>query len=237
MKSYARSKRLFDQAQSLITGGVNSPVRAFAAVGGSPVFFEKAAGSRFTDPDGNAYTDFCLSWGPLILGHAHPDVVAASTEALREGLSFGACSRREVELAELVLEAFPEFDRTRFVSSGTEAVMTAIRLARGVTGRPQILKFDGCYHGHSDSLLVKAGSGLITQPIASSLGVPPALAELTRVAPLDDEAAVEAIFAAHGKEIAAVIIEPLPANSGLLRQRDAFLRFLREITSLSLIHI
>ncbi len=225
-----RSKALFERARQLMPGGVNSPVRAFNSVGGDPVFFQKGHGATVTDADGNELVDFCQSWGPLILGHAHPTVLTAAREAMEEGLSFGACSVREIELAELVLAAFPEFERVRFVSSGTEAVMTAIRLARGATDRPKIIKFEGCYHGHADHLLVEAGSGLITQGIASSAGVPEAIAAQTLVAPLDDEAAVERLFAENAGQIAAVILEPLPANSGLLEQRPEYLQFLREIT-------
>ncbi len=227
---YANSERLFARAKSLLPGGVNSPVRAFGAVGGAPVFFARGEGAVVTDADGNELVDFCGSWGPLILGHAHPAVVAAAEAALRDGLSFGACCERELELAELVLTAFPEFERVRFVSSGTEAVMTAIRLARGATGRDKILKFDGCYHGHADHLLVKAGSGLLSQALASSAGVPAAVAAETLIAPLDKEKAVEELFAAHPGDVAAVVVEPLPANAGLLEQRPAYLRFLREVT-------
>ena len=227
---YSRSHHLFQRASELMPGGVNSPVRAFGAVGGEPVFFSRGAGSLVTDADGNELVDFCGSWGPLILGHAHPDILQASVSAIRDGLTFGACCEREIELAELVLEAFPAYERVRFVSSGTEAVMTAVRLARGATGRDKIIKFDGCYHGHADHLLVKAGSGLITQPIASSSGVPEPFASQTLVAPLDDEKAVEELFEKNKDQIAAVILEPLPANSGLLTQRPAYLKFLREIT-------
>jgi len=165
---YSKSSELYQKAVKLMPGGVNSPVRAFNAVGGDPVYFAKGEGASVIDADGNRLTDFCQSWGPLILGHAHPEVVIAASEALKDGLSFGACCEREIELAEITLEAFKDFDRVRFVSSGTEAVMTAIRLARGATGRSKIIKFDGCYHGHSDNLLVKAGSGLITQASLTS---------------------------------------------------------------------
>ena len=229
-RDLTRSRQLFEQARLLIPGGVNSPVRAFRKVGGSPIYFRRAAGSQFSDVDGNTYVDFCQSWGPLILGHAHPEVVDAVREAASGGLSYGACHEREIELAELVLEAFPEYQRVRMVSSGTEAVMTALRVARGFTGRPLVLKFDGGYHGHFDGMLVKAGSGLATQAIADSGGVPGAIAGTTLVAPLDDEESVRRIFEAHGRDIAAVIIEPLPANNGLLLQRREFLAFLREIS-------
>lgn len=225
------SEALFLKASNLIPGGVNSPVRSFQQVGGRPVYFHRASGAGFVDADGNQYTDYCQSWGPLILGHAHPDVVEAVREAARAGLSFGACHRGEIEFAELVLSAFPGFDRIRLMSSGTEAVMTALRLARGFTGRDLVLKFIGGYHGHLDGMLVKAGSGLATQAVASSLGIPGAIAKTTLVAPLDDEEAVAALFAKFGKRIAAVVIEPLPANNGLLVQKSSFLRHLREISS------
>lgn len=230
-KRYAESNRLYRRAVELMPGGVNSPVRAFNAVGGEPVFFKRGEGAAVIDADGNRLVDFCQSWGPLILGHAHPRVLEAARSALEDGLTFGACCEREIELAELVLEAFKEFERVRFVSSGTEAVMTAVRLARGVTGRSKIIKFDGCYHGHADHLLVKAGSGLLTQSLASSKGVPEAIASQTLVASLDDEEEVDRLFDEHGDDIAAVIIEPLPANSGLLVQRPEYLQHLREITS------
>ncbi len=220
---HPRSAALYERACAVLPAGVSSPVRAFRAVGGTPLFYREAHGSRFTDEDGNTFIDFVMSWGPLILGHAHPAVVEAVSAAAARGLSFGAPCRDEVELAETVVASYPGCDMVRFVSSGTEAVMSAIRLARGATGRPRILKFDGCYHGHGDSLLVKAGSGLATFGAPSSAGVPAALAELTSVAPLDDEAAVEAVFSRFGREIAAVIIEPVPANAGLLLQRPDFL--------------
>jgi glutamate-1-semialdehyde 2,1-aminomutase len=223
-----KSVELFQRACELMPGGVNSPVRAFRSVGGTPVFFKSGQGAEFVDVDGNHYLDFCQSWGPLILGHAHPRVVEAVQQAASEGLSFGAPNAREVQLAERVLSAFPGFDRVRFVSSGTEAVMSACRLARGVTGRPLILKFEGCYHGHVDSLLVKAGSGLVTQGISDSAGIPPELANLTIVVPLDDEAALDRAFDQHGPRLAAAIIEPMPANNGLLLQRAEFLARIRE---------
>ena len=214
----------------MIPGGVNSPVRAFGGVGDHPVYFESASGSRFTDADGNEYVDFCQSWGPLILGHAHPAVIKAVKETSEKGLSFGACHRGEIELAERILRAFPNYDRVRLVNSGTEAVMTALRTARGATGRNLSLKFEGCYHGHFDGMLVKAGSGLATQSISTSRGIPDDVAKTTLVAPLDDEESVKEIFQKHGKDIADVIIEPLPANNGLLIQRGEFLAFLRDIT-------
>ena len=227
---FDRSKQLFDRALSLIPGGVNSPVRAFKHVGGTPIFLENAAGSQITDADGNRYVDFCQSWGPLILGHAHPQVVEAVARTAKDGLSYGACHRREVEIADLILSGFRNFERIRLMSSGTEAVMTALRLVRGATGREFVMKFEGGYHGHSDSMLVKAGSGLVTQGIASSAGVLSEVARATLVAPFDDEEAVDLLFKQHGGRIAAVIIEPLPANNGLLIQRRQFLEFLRKIT-------
>ncbi len=228
---FTRSVQLFDKAQRIIPGGVNSPVRAFRSVGGTPVYIDRASGSRFIDADGNEFVDFCQSWGPLILGHSHPKVVEAVRDAAGRGLSYGACHAKEVELAERVLRAFPDFERVRLVSSGTEAVMTALRIARGATGRNLILKFEGCYHGHTDAMLVKAGSGLATHGISSSKGIPEEIARSTLVAPLDDEAAVEGLFARYGDDIAAVIIEPLPANNGLLVQRREFLAYLRDITA------
>jgi glutamate-1-semialdehyde 2,1-aminomutase len=229
-RPHERSAAWYERACRVLPGGVNSPVRAFRAVGGGPLFYREAAGPRFTDEDGNTYLDYVMSWGPLILGHAHPAVVAAVREAAGRGLSYGAPCAAEVELAERVVAGYPGCEMVRFVSSGTEAVMSAIRLARGATGRPRVLKFDGCYHGHGDSLLVKAGSGLATFGTASSAGVPEALAELTVVVPLDDEAALERAFAAHGAEIAAAIVEPVPANAGLLLQRREYLARLAELT-------
>ncbi len=225
-----RSKALFDRGRAVMPGGVSSPVRAFRSVGGTPVFYRSGAGPRFTDVDGNTYLDFVMSWGPLILGHAHPDVVAAVNAAVADSLSFGAPCEAEVELAEKVVASYPGVDMVRFVSSGTEAVMSALRLARGVTGRSRVVKFDGCYHGHGDSLLVKAGSGLATFGTPSSAGVPPALAELTTVVPLDDESAFDEVFAEHPDDIAAVVIEPVPANSGLLLQRPEFIAHVAEVT-------
>jgi len=230
-KSFEKSAELFRTASSIIPGGVNSPVRAFRSVGGTPIYFASAKGSRVVDADGNAFVDFCMSWGPLILGHADPDVVEAAAAAARDGLSYGACHEREIELARRVLKAFPEHDMVRLVSSGTEAVMTALRLSRGVTGRDLVVKFEGCYHGHSDGLLVKAGSGLVTFGISSSAGIPAGIASATVVLPLDDGQRVEDLFKREGDRIAAVIIEPLPANNGLLVQRTEFLRLLREATA------
>jgi glutamate-1-semialdehyde 2,1-aminomutase len=222
--------KLLERALAVMPGGVSSPVRAFGAVPGSPPVVARASGATIVDTDGREYVDLVGSWGPLVLGHAHPAVVEAVSAAVRDGLSFGATCEREIELAERVLARFPFADRVRFVSSGTEAVMSAVRLARGFTERSRIVKFEGCYHGHSDGLLVAAGSGLATFGTPSSAGVPDEIARLTSVLPLDDEEALAALFAAHGDEIACVLVEPLPANAGLLEQRPAFLETLRRIT-------
>lgn len=219
----------WERARKVMPGGVNSPVRSFKSVPGDPLFFKSAQGCRFTDEDGNSYIDWCLSWGPLILGHADPDVHAAALEAMHEGASFGAPSRREVLLAEAFLARMPHFDQVRFVSSGTEAVMSALRLARGFTGRDLTVKFSGCYHGHMDSLLVEAGSGLVTFGTPSSAGVPKGFTDTTAVLPLDDTRKLADFFAARGDEVAALIIEPVPANSGLLVQRAEFLQACRDL--------
>jgi glutamate-1-semialdehyde 2,1-aminomutase len=219
----------FERAKKVAPGGVNSPVRAFGSVGGTPLVIRSAVGAVVTDVDGREYLDFVGSWGPLILGHAHPKIVAAVEAACRRGTSYGAPCQPEIELAEEVVAAYPGIDQVRFVSSGTEAVMSAVRLARGATGRSLIVKFSGCYHGHVDPLLVAAGSGLVTFGQPSSQGVPAELAALTRVLPLDDAAAAEKLFAAEGDKIACVIIEPVPANNGLLLQRPEFLELLRAL--------
>ena len=229
-KMTARSEALYERAIRVIPGGVSSPVRAFRAVGGTPRFIARGAGQQVTDADGNTYLDFVNSWGALILGHAHPTVVAAITEAARNGTTFGAPCAGEVELAERIIASYKALEQVRFVSSGTEAVMSAIRLARAYTGRDLIVKFAGCYHGHADHLLVAAGSGLATFGKPSSAGVPEAFTACTRVLPLDDESAVEALFTQEGAKIAAVIIEPVPANHGLLLQRKEFLQTLRRVT-------
>jgi glutamate-1-semialdehyde 2,1-aminomutase len=221
--------QLFQEALTHFPGGVSSPVRAFRAVGGTPKFFRRAEGAWFEDEDGARFLDLCMSWGPLILGHAHPDVLTAVQEAMREGLTFGAPSRRELALARRIKEMAPFIEKMRFVSSGTEAVMSAIRAARGFTGRAHILKFEGCYHGHSDGLLVKAGSGLATFGEPTSAGVPDAIASLTHVVALDDLAALEKVFLMYGDELACAIIEPIPANNGLLLQDLSFLKRLREL--------
>jgi glutamate-1-semialdehyde 2,1-aminomutase len=230
MTATERSAELYARACRAIPGGVSSPVRAFRAVGGTPLFIASGAGARITDADGRSYLDLVNSWGPLIAGHAHPAVVTAIRTALERGTTFGAPCEGEVLLAERVSAAYPAAEQVRFVSSGTEAVMSAIRVARAFTGRDLIVKFAGCYHGHADHLLVAAGSGLATFGKPSSAGVPRAFTECTRVLPLDDEAAVEALFAAEGARIAAVIIEPVPANHGLLVQRREFLETLRRVT-------
>jgi glutamate-1-semialdehyde 2,1-aminomutase len=228
---HVRSENLYARALRVIPGGVNSPVRAFRAVGGSPLFISRGSGQYVFDADGNRYIDFVGSWGPLILGHAHPQVIEAITQACRHGTTFGAPCQAEVELAERVVKSYPGLEQVRFVSSGTEATMSAIRLARAATGRDLIVKFSGCYHGHADHLLVAAGSGLATFGTASSAGVPAGFVAATRVLPLDDEQAVRDLFAREGAAIAAVIIEPVPANHGLLLQRKAFLQLLRDATA------
>ncbi len=228
--SHPRSEQLYARARAVIPGGVNSPVRAFRAVGGTPLFIARGEGQYLIDADGQRYVDFVGSWGPLILGHAHPEVVGAVTAAAAQGTTFGAPCAGEVELAERVVAAYPGIEQVRFVSSGTEAVMSAIRLARAASGRDLIVKFSGCYHGHADHLLVAAGSGLATFGRPSSAGVPEPFTACTRVLPLDEESALETLFSAEGARIAAVIIEPVPANHGLLPQRREFLERLRALT-------
>jgi glutamate-1-semialdehyde 2,1-aminomutase len=221
------SNQLYEQAKTYFPGGVNSPVRAFKSVEGSPLFIKKGNGAIVWDEDDNEFIDFCGSWGPLILGHNHPKVYQHIVEALANGSSFGAPTRLENELAELIISNNPFIDKIRFTSSGTEAVMSAIRLARGYTNRTKIVKFEGCYHGHSDSLLVKAGSGLVTFGNTSSAGVPEAFANETLVLPLNDLDALRSCFEQYGNDIACVIIEPIPANNGLLLQDKDFLMALR----------
>ncbi len=223
------NQQLFDEAKTHFPGGVNSPVRAFKSVGGTPKFFKKASGAWFVDEDDQRFLDMCMSWGPLILGHVNAGVIAAVTEAMSEGLTFGAPSRRELALAREIKRRVPFIEKMRFVSSGTEAVMSALRVARGFTGRDRILKFDGCYHGHADAMLVKAGSGLITFGEPTSAGVPAAIGGLTSVVSLDDLEGLEAYFAKHGADTACAIIEPIPANNGLLLQDKTFLLRLREL--------
>ena len=225
-----RSAALFAEAQHYLPGGVDSPVRAFRAVGGTPRFIERAAGARVWDADGNEYLDYVGSWGPLIAGHAHPEVVAAIRDAAGRGTSYGAPAASEIELAKLVVEAFPSIELVRFVSSGTEAVMSALRVARAATGRERVIKFDGCYHGHSDALLVQAGSGPLTLGQADSAGVPAAFAAATLSLPYNDLAAVRAAFERHPGEIAAVIVEPVAGNMGVVPPAPGFLEGLRDIT-------
>lgn len=225
----SKSAGLFEKAKNYFPGGVNSPVRAFRSVGGNPLFMERGKGSHIWDADGNEYIDYCCSWGPLILGHADDRVLNAVDKTMRKGTSFGAPTQLENDLAELILSNNNYIQKLRFVSSGTEAVMSAIRLARGYTKRDKILKFEGCYHGHVDSLLVKAGSGLVTFGNSSSAGVPASFVNETITVPLNNKAAVEEAFLKYKNEIACVIIEPVPANNGLLLQGKEFLNFLREI--------
>ncbi|MGN0343210.1 MAG: glutamate-1-semialdehyde 2,1-aminomutase [Roseburia sp.] len=226
-----KSQELFARAKKHIPGGVNSPVRAFGGVGRTPRFINSAKGDRITDVDGNEMIDYVCSWGPGILGHAHPQVIEAVKEACDQGLSFGAPTAREVELAELIAELVPSMEVSRLVSSGTEAVMSAIRAARGYTGRDKIIKFKGCYHGHSDGLLVKAGSAALTTSVPDSAGVPADYTKNTLVALYNDPASVEQLFAENPGEIAAVIVEPVAANMGVVLPGDGFLQFLRDITT------
>ena len=228
-----RSKRLFEQARRVIPGGVNSPVRAFGSVGGTPRFIESARGARLTDVDGNEYLDYVGSWGPMILGHSDPGVLRAVRRALRQGTSFGAPTELETRLARRVIDAVPSLEKVRFVSSGTEATMSALRLARAITGRPRVLKFDGCYHGHADALLVGAGSGVATLGIPGSPGVPEAFTELTIQAPYNDLAAVRDAVSRWGDEIACLIVEPVAGNMGLVLPEPGFLAGLRELCDAS----
>ncbi|MBS1154432.1 MAG: glutamate-semialdehyde--aminomutase [Proteobacteria bacterium] len=221
---------LFARAQRHIPGGVNSPVRAFGSVGGTPRFFVRGEGPYVWDADGKRYTDYVGSWGPLILGHAHPAVIEAVERAARNGLSFGAPTEAEIDLADLLCEMLPSLAQVRLVSSGTEATMSAIRLARGFTGRNKLVKFEGCYHGHADSLLVKAGSGLLTFGNPSSAGVPAAVANDTLVLPYNDVPALKALFAASGSEIAAIIVEPVAGNMNLVQASPEFIRAMRQLT-------
>ena len=224
-----RSRILFEEARRLMPGGVNSPVRAFGAVGGTPVFIDHAEGASLVDVDGNTFIDFVGSWGPMILGHAHPDVTAAITEAVEGGTSFGAPGEMENRLARLIIDRVPSLEMVRMVNSGTEATMSAIRLARGYTGRDKIIKFEGCYHGHGDSFLIKAGSGALTLGVPSSAGVPVAVAGETLLARFNDLESVQALFRAQGEEVAALIIEPVAGNMGCIPAKTAFLEGLREL--------
>src|SRR5215510_13884786 len=226
----ARSAEIFSRAEQVLVGGVNSPVRAFRSVGGGALIVERGQGAYVYDADGNELIDFVGSWGAMLLGHAHPAVTAAIAEQAKKGTSFGVTTELELQLATLIREAIPFLEKIRFVSSGTEATMSALRLARGVTKRDLLLKFEGCYHGHADSFLSQAGSGLATLGIAECPGVPDALAKLTLNAPYNDLAAVEMSFSEHGKNIAAVIVEPIAANMGVVTPERGFLQGLREIT-------
>jgi glutamate-1-semialdehyde 2,1-aminomutase len=226
----AGSERLFAAAQRLIPGGVNSPVRAFKGVGGTPRFIARGSGAWLEDVDGNRYVDLVLSWGPLILGHAHPEVLEAIVRAAAAGTTFGAPTELEVHLAERVVATFPSVDMVRFVSSGTEATMSAVRLARAATGRPLVIKFDGCYHGHADHLLAAAGSGVATLGLPDSPGVTAAAVGDTLVVPFNDLGAVEALFESRGEQIAAVLVEPVPGNMGVVPPVAGFLAGLRAVT-------
>jgi glutamate-1-semialdehyde 2,1-aminomutase len=226
----SRSEELFRRAVEKIPGGVNSPVRAFRAVGGQPVFIERGQGSHIFDADGNEYIDYVGSWGPLLLGHRHPEILAALQGALQRGTSFGAPTEQEVDLADAICDAVPSIEMVRLVNSGTEATMSAIRVARGFTGRDLTVKFEGCYHGHVDSLLVKAGSGVATLGIADTQGVPKAFCDTTMALPFNSVDAVEQAFQAHGDHIASVIVEPVVGNMGCVPPQPGYLRALREIT-------
>lgn len=222
------SAALFEEAKNYFPGGVNSPVRAFKSVSGPPLFIKEGDGCRMIDEDGNQFIDFCCSWGPLILGHNHPAVRELVIETVKKGTSFGAPTRLGNELGKLILENHRYVEKIRFVSSGTEAVMSALRLARGITGRSKVIKFEGCYHGHVDSLLVKAGSGLVTFGESTSAGIPKPFAQETIVLPLNDQAKLDETLAKYAKDIACVIIEPIPANNGLLLQDKSYLEHLRK---------
>jgi len=223
---------LFARAQRVIPGGVNSPVRAFRAVGGTPRFIARAQGAHLWDAQGQRYVDYIGSWGPMILGHGHPAVLEAVAKAAADGLSFGAPTEREIELAEAIIALVPGLEQVRLVSSGTEAAMSAIRLARGATGRSRLIKFEGCYHGHADALLVKAGSGLATFGNPTSAGVPPEVVRHTIVLPYNDVAALEAAFAEHGRDLACVMVEPIAGNMNFVRASVPFMTRMRELCSL-----
>jgi glutamate-1-semialdehyde 2,1-aminomutase len=225
-----KSRELFNKAKRIMPGGVNSPVRAFKAVGGSPIFIQSARGSRIFDVDGNEYIDYVLSWGPMILGHAHPQVIRALKKAIEKGTSYGAPTRLEIELAEIIRKAYPTMEIVRMVNSGTEATMSAIRVARGFTGRDKVIKFEGCYHGHADGLLVKAGSGAATFGVPTSPGVPKDYARHTITLPFNDLKLLEKIIKKNAKNIACVILEPVIGNSGCILPRPGFLNGLRKLT-------
>jgi len=231
MKNFEKSRKLFQKALRVIPGGVNSPVRAFRAVGGNPLFIEKAKGSKIYDVDGNSYIDYVLSWGPMILGHVHPAVARALKNAVSKGTSFGAPTALEVELAELVLKIYPSMDKVRMVNSGTEATMSAIRAARGFTGRDKIIKFEGCYHGHADGLLVKAGSGAATFGLPDSPGVPKSYARNTLTLPYNDIAALKNMIEKEWRSLACVIVEPVVGNIGCVLPKQGFLETLRKLTA------
>ncbi len=226
----SHSRRLFQRAKARIPGGVNSPVRAWKAVGGVPLFIARGQGAHVYDSDGNRYIDFVGSWGPLIFGHAHPQIVRALGKTARNGTTFGAPTEQEVKLAELIVHLIPSVQKVRLVSSGTEATMSALRLARAYTGRSKIVKFDGCYHGHADGLLVKAGSGIATLGLPDSPGIPPGFAKETLVAKYNDVMSVSNLFERHGKNIAALIVEPVCGNMGVIPPAKDFLRLLRRLT-------
>lgn len=230
MRPGAISRELFDRARNVTPGGVNSPVRAFGAVGGQPFFTASGSGSRLRDVDGSEYIDYVLSWGPLILGHAHPEVTEAVQRAVGKGTHFGTPTHQEVELAEKITQLMPAIEMIRFVNSGTEATMSAVRLARAYTGRNAILKFEGCYHGHGDSFLAKAGSGLATLGLPASPGVPEDITRLTLTVPFNDREALLSAMSEHGDDLAAVIVEPVIGNAGLIPPEAGFLGFLREET-------
>src|SRR5215470_5269768 len=225
-----RSREIFERAEKVLVGGVNSPVRAFRAVGGEPLIIERASGQHLYDADGNELLDYVCSWGAIILGHANPAIADAIADQARRGTSFGVTTELELELAALITRAIPFLEKIRFVSSGTEATMSAVRLARGVTKRDYIVKFEGCYHGHADSFLSQAGSGLATLGISECPGVPQALAGLTLNVPYNDLDAVERVFSPHKDKIAAIIVEPVAANMGVVLPQDGFLKGLREVS-------
>jgi len=226
----SKSEELYRKALDLMPGGVNSPVRAFGSVGRDPLFIDHARGSYIYDVDGNAFIDYVCSWGPGILGHAHPEVVEAVVRACSRGLTFGAPTRKESQLAAMIRDCMPSMEMVRMVNSGTEATMSAIRAARGYTGRDKIIKFKGCYHGHSDGLLVQAGSAALTQSVPDSSGVPASFAQQTLVALFNDEDSVRELFDNNKDQIAAIIVEPVAANMGVVPPKEGFLPFLREIT-------
>jgi glutamate-1-semialdehyde 2,1-aminomutase len=231
MTSMTNSKLLFQKACQYMPGGVNSPVRAFNAVGGDPLFFSRGKASHVYDVDGNEYIDYVCSWGPLILGHLHPDVTASLRKVLEQGTSFGAPTEREITLTNLIVNAVPSIEKVRLVNSGTEATMSAVRVARAFTGRKKIVKFAGCYHGHADGFLVQAGSGALTMGVPSSPGVPEEIGSLTEILPYNDAAAVRRAFQKEGDKIAAVIVEPVAANMGVVPPKQGFLETLREVTT------